>query len=157
MSSWHLRVPSLLRRESSQGQDRSGDQSGDQSAGNEEREGLFVLTPEPQNEALPINVDIVAVHGLQGHYQKTWTDQNRKLWLQDFLPLALPAARIMSFGYNSAVIATKSIAGIDEFARQLLEGLEQKRKGGAEAKPIVFICHSLGGVVVKKVTLVADS
>ena len=128
-------------------------QSDNEFVSNEEREGLFVLAPLQQNEAQAINVDIVAVHGLQGHYQKTWTDQNRKLWLQDFLPHALPAARVMSFSYNSAVIAIKSIAGIDEFARQLLEGLEQKRKDGAEARPIVFICHSLGGIVVKKVTL----
>ena len=148
MPQWlHISRP-FSRDSSPQAVDVSG---GGQSAASEEREGLFLLAPL-EEDGKAINVDVVAVHGLQGHYRKTWTEGG-KTWLQDFLPHALPAARIMSFGYNSTVIATKSIAGIDEFARQLLEGLEQKRRGGAEERPIVFVCHSLGGVVVKKVSL----
>jgi hypothetical protein len=31
-------------------------------------------------------VDIVAVHGLGGHWQNIWAHQNGKLWLCEFLP-----------------------------------------------------------------------
>lgn len=36
------------------------------------------------------DVDIVAVHGLGGHFEETWTDSDSKqLWLRDFLPSQL--------------------------------------------------------------------
>ena len=60
----------------------------------------------------------------------------------------------MSFGYKSTAASSRSIAGIDEFTIQLLERLEQRRiVGESESRPIVFICHSLGGIVVKKAYL----
>ena len=75
-------------------------------------------------------------------------------WLQDFLASDVPNARIMSYGYNSAVAFSKSVAGIEEFARDLLERLRIARKAsGAKAnQPVIFVCHSMGGLVVKKVS-----
>lgn len=47
--------------------------------------GLFILDENPNPD-----IDIVAVHGLGGHFEKTWTDNNsQKLWLRDFLPSQL--------------------------------------------------------------------
>jgi len=35
---------------------------------------------------------------------KTWThEETGKLWLQDFLPSALPGARIYTYGYDSKI------------------------------------------------------
>lgn len=50
-------------------------------------------------------VDIIAVHGLNGNANKTWTHPNGKLWLKDFLPTALPGARIFTYGYDAKVSA----------------------------------------------------
>ena len=39
---------------------------------------------------------IIAIHGLNGNLCTTWTDGDR-LWLRDFLPTAIPEARIFTF------------------------------------------------------------
>lgn len=73
------------------------------------------------------------------------------MWLRDFLPQQIPHARIMSFGYDSGVLFSKSTSNIGTFAEQLLELLLSMRVNVSATRPIIFICHSLGGIVVKKV------
>ena len=71
---------------------------------------------------------IVAVHGLGGHATTTWThDSTGKLWLRDFLPHTIPNARIMTFGYDSRVIGTRSVIGMMENANILLTQLSLHR------------------------------
>ncbi|KAK6948351.1 hypothetical protein Daesc_010117 [Daldinia eschscholtzii] len=56
----------------------------------------------------------------------------------------------MSFGYDSAVF-NKSAADIDKFADQSLRELLGKRcEPGEQARPLLFLCYSLGGIVFKK-------
>ncbi|KAJ6438220.1 ankyrin repeat protein [Purpureocillium lavendulum] len=99
-------------------------------------------------------VDIVAVHGLNGHYEKTWTDElSQYNWLRDVSsgPNKSFMTRVMSFAYNSKVLHSKSTADIFDFADQLLECLLVERQTDMEkSRPIVFICHSLGGIVFKQ-------
>ncbi|KAJ9617244.1 hypothetical protein H2200_000965 [Cladophialophora chaetospira] len=61
----------------------------------------------------------------------------------------------MTFGYDSRIAFSRSMAGIDEFARQLLFALRLIRNGGAESRPLIFIAHSLGGIVVKKALILS--
>ncbi|SLM35073.1 P-loop containing nucleoside triphosphate hydrolase [Lasallia pustulata] len=98
-------------------------------------------------------VDIIAVHGLnptntEFHAEATWTVEN-KLWLRDFLPPQLPSARVLLFGYNANVAFETSIAGVREQAINLLNRTASKREE-AEERPIVFVAHSLGGIVIKR-------
>jgi hypothetical protein len=101
-------------------------------------------------------IDIVAIHGLGGHYRNTWkwvsedgTEEHN--WLEEFLPQQIPNARIISYGYDSAVQFSKSEADIRIFAEQLLNDLETTRLTPIEqSRPVIFICHSLGGLVFKK-------
>jgi hypothetical protein len=59
----------------------------------------------------------------------------------------------MSYGYNSGGILSKSVSDIEDVARELLVRLHGQRLSDSEkARPILFIAHSLGGVVVKKVS-----
>ena len=119
----------------------------------DESYGMHVLVPRPANQGAI--VDIVAIHGLNGHYDLTWTcttpSGKQVNWLKDFLPGQIPQCRIMSYGYNSAVQFSKSAADIGVFAEQLLFSLMAKRRSHIEReRPVIFICHSLGGVVFKQ-------
>ena len=108
----------------------------------------------------PINndrtdIDIVAIHGLMGNPYTTWTkgrDPNGTPWISQFLPSQVPHARILSYGYDSNIVRSSSVAGIPEFAMNLLAWLKLKRSTDEERRrPLLFICHSLGGIIVKKV------
>ncbi|KAK8101508.1 hypothetical protein PG999_011882 [Apiospora kogelbergensis] len=98
-------------------------------------------------------IDIVAIHGLNGHWDTTWTDEaTNKNWLKDFLPLKFPSARVLSFSYNSVVQFSKAVADISDFAEQLLTGLDSIRTTVAEqGRPLFFICHSLGGIAFNRI------
>jgi len=120
------------------------------------KHGMFVLVDQSRDRSNV--VDIVALHGLNGHYYDTWSGkrQNSNLkynWLESELRIQIPNARIMSYGYDSAIFS-KSIADVTTFADQLLEALMGFRSSSTERnRPLVFICHSLGGIVFKKVGL----
>ncbi|KAM0554809.1 hypothetical protein ACHAPJ_006542 [Fusarium lateritium] len=119
-----------------------------------ERDGLFVLYPGP-NEGYDVNnylVDIVAIHGLGGHPFKTWREkEGQHLWLRDSLPVQIPQARIMTFGYDSTVLFGKSRAQVHDYAVDLTNRLEMFRQHSQELhRPLIFICHSLGGVIFKE-------
>ncbi|KAI1382090.1 hypothetical protein F4677DRAFT_14854 [Hypoxylon crocopeplum] len=103
-------------------------------------------------------VDIVAVHGLNGDATKTWTGKKRQVsWLShpEFLPRYVKNARVLVWGYNSSFSsltgAEPSKARIHHHAQTLVAQLYADRKiEDRVEKPIIFICHSLGGLVVKR-------
>jgi triacylglycerol esterase/lipase EstA (alpha/beta hydrolase family) len=99
-------------------------------------------------------VDIIAVHGLDPldnplHAMKTWSASNGKLWLTDFLPERNPHIRVLLYGYNSSAVFGASAAGVNGAAENLLNYLRIERKQD-QKRPIVWVAHSLGGIVVKK-------
>lgn len=104
-------------------------------------------------------MDIVAVHGLYGDALKTWTFEGLKVpWLgdKDMLPKALPHARILTWGYNANVhsfMGSTSSDTIWDHAQTLVAQLQADREiEGASERPIIFVCHSLGGIIVKRVS-----
>ncbi|KAK0731910.1 hypothetical protein B0H67DRAFT_90175 [Lasiosphaeris hirsuta] len=103
-------------------------------------------------------VDVVAIHGLNGHYLNTWTDEKSGVnWLKDILPQVVQSARVMSFSYNSMLQFSKSTSDIFTFGQQLLESLIAERNTIVETqRPIIFICHSLGGLVFKQAFVRVD-
>lgn len=92
---------------------------------------LFNQTNRDCKEPGEFQVDIIAIHGLDGHRENTWKDkqdhqqsaEDQPLWLRDFLPADLPGSRIFTYGYNSKVLGSSSVSHIDSFAEQLLQGL----------------------------------
>lgn len=120
---------------------------------------LTVLHPNPGLARRDkLTVDIVAVHGLNGKETMSWTDpKSKKLWLQDFLPADIEGARVMTFGYN-AETAFKTSADIFDYARGLLRRLVDHREESDEkTRPIIFIVHSLGGIIVKQALVLAHA
>ncbi|KAJ9607048.1 hypothetical protein H2200_008120 [Cladophialophora chaetospira] len=105
-----------------------------------------------QASASPPVIDIVAVHGLGGDAFATWTHpKSKKFWLRDFLPQQIADARIMTFGYNAHAAFGQSTAEILDHAKSLLTSLVDKREEPEKIRrPLIFIAHSLGGIVVKQ-------
>jgi protein SERAC1 len=99
-------------------------------------------------------VDVIAVHGLDPlasplHATQTWSAANGNLWLRDFLPERKPRIRVFLYGYNSNAVFRASATGINGAAENLLNYLRLERQQDQE-RPIVWVSHSLGGLVVKK-------
>ena len=119
--------------------------------------GLQILRDSPQAE-----VDIVFLHGLNGHMLMTWTDpKTSQCWPRDFLPGIIPDARILTYGYGygpprSSAINTSYLFKLDDIARNLLFCLEDARIV-VEHRPLIFIAHSLGGLLCKKAIILAGS
>lgn len=117
--------------------------------------GLKELVGQPREKDNA--VDIITIHGLNGHREKTWTDKTTNVnWLCDetCLPKDIPNARVLSFGYNSASYFSRYDSDVRDFASELLAAVRASRKSYAEKhRPIVFICHSLGGLVFKQVRM----
>ena len=68
---------------------------------------------------------IVAIHGLDGHRENTWTKRDRILWLRDWLRSDLPNARVLTYGYdadtrNDECVSTQTLQlHADGFAQAL--------------------------------------
>ncbi|KAG9759988.1 hypothetical protein KCU73_g3113, partial [Aureobasidium melanogenum] len=134
----------------------------------EENYGLFEIfdaaagLERPADEESMRHVDVVAVHGLMGHWENTWNVGNSHsdpMFLRDRIPADLSRinvrARVFSYGYDSAVFS-RSVVTIDQAADMLLGRLLGKRRTSEEKnRPIVFIAHSLGGLVVKQAMIQA--
>ena len=74
------------------------------------------------------------------------------MWLRDLLPQHLPNIRVMTYGYNAKFRNFTDRQDMRSIATKLLAELADLRRNGDEARrPIVFVCHSLGGIIAKKV------
>ncbi|KAL2061254.1 hypothetical protein VTL71DRAFT_7527, partial [Oculimacula yallundae] len=123
----------------------------------ENRYGLLPLSnPTPPSLSSPtarqFPVDIIAIHGITGDAYSTWTDKESSFfWLQDSLPKEFPGARIYSFGYRAEVFLSLDTGDFETFAGDLLDEIFSTRLSDEEKRrPLIFVCHSMGGIVVKK-------
>ncbi|KAJ5135003.1 uncharacterized protein N7515_004281 [Penicillium bovifimosum] len=107
-------------------------------------------------------VDLIFVHGLNpsgrnDHPFQTWTHSNGKFWPKDFLAEDMPYARVFVYGYNSNITnaQTMSTSSIKDHANTLLNLLDMERgpQLGSIPPKIIFIGHSLGGLVIKQALL----
>ncbi|KAL8744866.1 MAG: hypothetical protein Q9190_002940 [Brigantiaea leucoxantha] len=104
-------------------------------------------------------LDIIAVHGLNGHWEKTWSTDLGVFWLRDLLPKAIPNARILSYGYDARTHGSTPASKqyIWQHAHGLVSDLAHFREETETVhRPIIFIAHSLGGLVVKSALIHAD-
>ncbi|KAL3454986.1 hypothetical protein BJX64DRAFT_295489 [Aspergillus heterothallicus] len=109
-------------------------------------------------------VDIVFVHGLNGHPHRTWTStRTGAFWPVDLLPEVLDQnrVRILTYGYNANVTSFTDGASKDRIlnhsetlAAQLAANRTIKK---CSERPIIFVCHSLGGLVVKRALIYSRS
>ncbi|MCJ1384068.1 hypothetical protein MMC17_007184 [Xylographa soralifera] len=102
-------------------------------------------------------VDIVFIHGLTGRWDETWTyteGDSSVFWPRDLLSGDVGNARIFSFGYDADAVNLRhrvSNETVSHHADSLLLKLERERRPNARRmRRIVFVAHSLGGLVVEK-------
>lgn len=120
------------------------------------------------------------IHGFTGHPERTWAhtkvdgsphasgeppSKARKLnlfpasrrtvfWPRDLLPITIPDARVLTYGYDTHIkhklvgspITRNTVYVI---AGDFLVALEAERRL-EPLRPVLFIVHSLGGIVVKE-------
>ncbi|OTA52497.1 ribonuclease-like protein p/mrp subunit [Hypoxylon sp. EC38] len=110
-------------------------------------------------------VDIVAVHGLNGDAFETFTASHTgRFWLgdSDMLQQDLRGrCRILTFSYSASVASVFGQASSDTIlnhATTLVAELVANREvNRALERPIIFVCHSLGGIIVKRALLYSAS
>ncbi len=122
--------------------------------------GIQVLY-EP-SDGSPAIVDIVFVHGLTGNAYNTWLDEDRRIhWPSQLLKEDIPDARILSFGYDADVVhwfSAASVNRISNHAEALLGALTRRReRTNSENREIIFVMHSLGGLVVQNALALSRS
>jgi hypothetical protein len=137
--------------------------------------------------------DLVFVHGLQGHPERTWTygkmDKEAKLakpkhrllsrvfsrknhaednldepaysatgtpplfWPHELLSKDCPNARVLTYGYDSQISnffkGPTNQSGILAHGVSLMRALEVERRK-CRKRPIIFLVHSLGGLILKQ-------
>ncbi|KAI1113826.1 hypothetical protein F5Y14DRAFT_200638 [Nemania sp. NC0429] len=125
---------------------------------------LHELKPEPkpgESGSKQIDADVVFVHGLMGHFEDTWRAEDGTVWPNKLLPQSLYDKedlniRVLSFEYGGSIRGTTSQAGIDDTAQNLLQYLYHEReKQRDQERPIIFVGHSLGGVIIKRAIRIA--
>lgn len=77
-------------------------------------------------------------------------------WVRDLLPNDVTDARICTVGYRSQWTSSKFQTNLQECGESLLTALDHARESRhAQSRPIVFIAHSYGGLVVLSALLSA--
>ncbi|CAG7853266.1 SubName: Full=Uncharacterized protein {ECO:0000313/EMBL:CCA76038.1}; Flags: Fragment [Serendipita indica DSM 11827] len=102
-------------------------------------------------------VDIIAIHGLNGHREKTWMTDDGVLWLRQFLPSSLPRARILTYGYDADTHSTECVSTqtMRRHAVGLAQAILRKRKDAR--RPIIFVAHDLGGIILKWALVICNN
>lgn len=102
-------------------------------------------------------VDVILIHGLNGHPHDTWTTKNPEVfWPEQLLPhnLKKEQARVLVYGYDADVTSFMGGTSKDKIhnhAENLVAKLYANRSTeDATERPIIFVCHSLGGIVLKR-------
>lgn len=124
-----------------------------------ERHGTTAVYNHPD-----ARVDIVLVHGLNGTPDKTWTAKSGVFWPLDLLPASLKGAQanVMVYGYNADVYSKRNDRSasdnfIHQHAQTLVASLTlYRRSEGTFNNPIIWVCHSLGGILVKRALLYSN-
>ncbi|KAK4198402.1 hypothetical protein QBC40DRAFT_230211 [Triangularia verruculosa] len=120
----------------------------------------------PSSDSETHRIDIFAVHGLNdrskdisAHAWDTWRTPEGpegRLWLQEDLPRVVPDARIFLYEYDSKAVFGKDRSTFIDKASELLETVRCERDK-KDTRPILFIGHSLGGLLIKQALINAHN
>ncbi|KAJ6003890.1 hypothetical protein N7540_013172 [Penicillium herquei] len=102
------------------------------------------------DEKEPVVADVIAIAGLDGHAYGSWQGRGNlgRMWLRDFLSKDLPQCRTMIYGYNSK-LSSHGVDTILDYGRELIEEIKKIRNTKElQRRPLIFIAHSFGGIIL---------
>lgn len=72
------------------------------------------------------------------------------MWIRDALPKSMPNIRPILYGYDTTLVNSNSFQSIFDLSRGLLDQLKANGWSSPAPKPLIFLAHSLGGLVLKQ-------
>lgn len=120
---------------------------------------LYILHPMHYSHSSSLQCDIVLVHGLQGGIFKTWrqsdsmkqTPDYTDCWPKSWLASDFDRCRILAVDYQTFLsnwnVNCGQVYSLKEISLQLYKELEKANVG---KRPIIWITHSMGGLLVKE-------
>ncbi|KAI1778487.1 hypothetical protein F4818DRAFT_302826 [Hypoxylon cercidicola] len=101
--------------------------------------------------------ECIAISGLASHPFGSWApkgqgqDGDRSfMWIRDELPSVMPNTRVSIYGYDTTLIKSNSFQSIQDMAASLIHHIKASGWAMESARPLVFLAHSLGGIVLKE-------
>ncbi|XP_026531056.1 protein SERAC1 isoform X1 [Notechis scutatus] len=138
-------------------------------------DGVYILHPQCRTNE-PIKADVLFVHGLLGAAFKTWRQQDledsaderdldveddySECWPKTWLASDCPSLRIISVEYDTHLSDWRTKCPVESYRESLAyrstELLKKLRAAGIGDRPLVWLSHSMGGLLVKKMLLDAS-
>ncbi|KAF5398454.1 putative ribonuclease p/mrp subunit [Paragonimus heterotremus] len=117
--------------------------------------------------------DVIFVHGMRGSVFFTWRQNDAvlenaeanaadctKCWPRDWLPREFPSARILAINSSLYPFVWDPICPVDRLERAMdtraKNILPQLEAAGVGQRPIIWITHSAGGILVKELLRVSS-
>ncbi|KAI1738435.1 hypothetical protein F4680DRAFT_449867 [Xylaria scruposa] len=102
--------------------------------------------------------DCIAISGLSSHPFGSWQPKGGSktfMWIRDDLPRLLPNVRPILYGYDTNLQDHNSFQLIDDLSLEFIYQLKAHGWSSPGRKPLAFIAHSLGGLILKQAIVTA--
>ncbi|XP_077366764.1 protein SERAC1 isoform X1 [Festucalex cinctus] len=138
-------------------------------------DGVYILHPQTRGNQ-PIKADVLFIHGILGAAFKTWRQRDRsalededdkdcgndytECWPKTWLAADCPNLRVLSVEYDSHLSDWMSKCPAENQRKSLAyrsqELLKKLKMAGVGDRPVVWVAHSMGGLLVKKMLIDAS-
>uniref|UniRef100_A0A8C4D9L1 Protein SERAC1 n=1 Tax=Dicentrarchus labrax TaxID=13489 RepID=A0A8C4D9L1_DICLA len=139
------------------------------------QDGVYILHPQTRGNQ-PIKADVLFIHGILGAAFKTWRQKDRVMleeekeaenkddytecWPKSWLANDCPNLRVLSVEYDSHLSDWMAKCPAENQRKSLAyrsqELLKKLKLAGVGERPVVWVAHSMGGLLVKKMLLDAS-